>query len=225
MKNVLMNIDIFISPSKSMQKFFVDHGVDKSKILYSKYGFDKINANKNNKNYSRAIKFGFLGRVIPSKGIHILIKAFTMVNSQKAELHIYGSPEGYKYLKEYSNSKVFFHGEHDHFSVIKALRNIDVLIVPSLWHENSPLVIQEAFLAGIPVIASDGNGIKELVKNGINGFIFKMGDIDDLTIKIKKIINNPILINRLRPDTTDIKDIKIDAKNFISICRDLIRGK
>ena len=71
-------------------------------------------------------------------------------------------------------------GEFKHSRIAEIFSEIDVLVVPSVWYENSPLVIQEAFLAGTPVIASDIGGIPELVKDKENGLLFKANDDNDL---------------------------------------------
>ena len=70
-------------------------------------------------------------------------------------------------------------------------REIDVLVVPSIWYENAPLVIQEAFLSRTPVIASRIGGIPELVKDGVNGLLFDAGDPRDLKAKLEYVMNYP----------------------------------
>ncbi|MCZ7625573.1 MAG: glycosyltransferase [Candidatus Methylomirabilis sp.] len=71
-------------------------------------------------------------------------------------------------------------------------------MVPSIWCENSPLTIQEAFLAGIPVVTSDIGGMAELVQDGVNGLLFKVGDPQDLQRVLRRLIAHRGLVEHLR---------------------------
>lgn len=73
-----------------------------------------------------------------------------------------------------------------------------MLIVPSLWHENCPLVIHEALASNLPVIASKSSGIIELVKDEVNGITFRIGSVDHLTEILNKVIMNPKILNQLK---------------------------
>lgn len=223
MKKVIGKIDLFISPSNFLSAFYIKNGVAKKNIIHSKYGFEKsVILKEKKKKLNNKIRFGFIGRVIPSKGIHILLKAFKSIKSKNIELHIYGVPEGLKYLHEMSDKRVTFHGEFNNMQVGKALANIDVLVVPSLWHENSPLVIQEAFVMGIPVIGSDGEGVKELIQHQKNGLITKMGNYKSLAAAMIRFIEDPLLKTKLKPDIETIKSIEDNALQFHQLCLDII---
>ena len=90
------------------------------------------------------------------------------------------------------------HGPVEHDCVADAFGSIDVLAVPSIWPENSPLVIQEAFLAGVPVVASRIGGIPEVVANGVNGLLFQPGDADDLARCLSRLVSEPGLLDASR---------------------------
>lgn len=89
-----------------------------------------------------------------------------------------------------------------------------MLIFPSIWYENCPLVIHEAFLAGIPVIASRLGSIPEFIHDGKNGLLFNPGDSADLAEKLKTIITNPGLIERLANGIKRVKTISEDASDM-----------
>jgi len=72
------------------------------------------------------------------------------------------------------------------------------VVVPSIWWENSPLVIQEAFAAGRPVICSDIGGMAEKVTDGVNGLHFRVGDPEDLAATIHRAVITPGLWEHLR---------------------------
>ena len=220
MKEIIDLVDVFISPSHTLRNFFIQQGVDSHKIRYLKYGFNKEKIVYNKKIFQQdsKINFGFMGRVIPTKGIKVLVETFKNLPNEK--LSIYGNIGVQKRFLETDN--IIFKGGYDNNTINTVLNDIDVLIVPSIWYENAPLVIQEAFLAGIPVITSNIGGMAELVKDGINGFTFETGYSKDLTSLIKKISNNPLLLNNLQNIRDIVVDIKDDTKEIVNIYRELL---
>jgi glycosyltransferase involved in cell wall biosynthesis len=220
MREVISLIDIFISPSHTLKDFFIKQGVDKDKIKYLKYGFNtqKIKFNKKIFTKTSKIKFGFMGRVIPTKGIKVLVEAFKEL--PKETLFIYGNIGVQKRFLETKN--IIFKGQYNNNNINEVLKNIDVLIVPSIWYENAPLVIQEAFLAGVIVITSDIGGMAELVKDKVNGFTFKAGSSEELKKLIKKISNNPTILNNLVSSKDMVVDIKDDVKEIVKIYKALL---
>jgi len=223
MREVLDNIDVFLSPSNFLRDYFIKEGLPDSKIIYSPYGFDKSKIKYRRKKYSSddSLSFGYIGRIIPSKGIHLLIKAFSSIEIKKgSSLHIYGDAGRYKtYLEKLGDQHVHFHGGFHNDEIDKILDNIDVLVVPSIWYENSPLVIQEAFLKGIPVIASNIGGMKELISDGVDGFLFRMGDIKSLSDILTNLIDNPTLLNSLQVKREKVRSIEDDADAILKVFR------
>jgi len=220
MKEIIDLIDIFISPSHTLKDFFINQGVDRNKIEYLKYGFNtkKIIYNKKVFTQSSKINFGFMGRVIPTKGIKVLVDTFKKIPNE--QLSIYGSIGEQKRFLETKN--IIFKGAYNNNNINEVLNDIDVLIVPSIWYENAPLVIQEAFLAGIPVITSNIGGMAELVKDKVNGFTFKVGSSEELMSTIKKISYNPMILNSLDSSRDIVVDIEDDVKEIIKIYEKLI---
>jgi glycosyltransferase involved in cell wall biosynthesis len=88
------------------------------------------------------------------------------------------------------------------------LSRIDLLVVPSLWFENSPLTIHEAAAAGIPVLASNHGGLAEYVTPEVNGRLFEPGNAADLREKILSFLTKPLSVRR---NAIPIKDIAEDA--------------
>jgi len=209
MQSVIDLVDIFLSPSYTLRDFYIKQGVPKEKVVYSKYGFDTRKISYRPKSYTQQskIKFGFMGRIIPTKGIRVLIDAFKGID---ATLNIYGQIGKEKRFLQFDN--IHFKGGYDNHSIQSVLASISVLIVPSLWYENSPLVIQEAFLAGIPVITSNIGGMKELVNDGVNGYLFEVGNAQSLQNLVLKITANPIMLNSLTVSPQDVRDIQEDAQ-------------
>jgi len=226
LKTINENVDLFISPSKFLQQKYNEYGIPENKIIYIDYGFNKELLNGIKRKPSTKIRFGFLGRIIPVKGISLLIDAFNELDHSKAELNIYGKlPSSYMFLKKRClNSAINFKGSYDYIDISSVLSNIDVVVVPSIWYENSPLVIHEAFLAKIPVITSNIGGMAELVTHEKNGLLFEPGNVEDLIEKMNVFIENPNLIEGYSKETY-VRSIQEDVEEIEKLYIKLLRKK
>jgi glycosyltransferase involved in cell wall biosynthesis len=85
----------------------------------------------------------------------------------------------------------------DRAGVTAALADADVLVVPSRWYENSPNVILEAFAAGVPVVAAGHGGLAEMVRDGVDGLLFRPGDTAALAAALRRLAAEPGLLAQL----------------------------
>ncbi len=226
LSRVNKKVNIFIAPSRFLRNMYINFGIPEDKIIYIEYGFDKDLVNGIQKVQSSKTRFGFLGRIIPVKGISLLIDAFNEVDHSNVELNIYGRlPSSSMYLKKRcENSSIYFRGGYNYKDIANILSNIDVLVVPSIWYENSPLVIHEAFLAKIPVITSNLGGMAELVTHEKNGVLFEPGNVEDLIEKMNLFIENPNLIERYSQETY-VRSIQEDVEEIEKLYIKLLRKK
>jgi glycosyltransferase involved in cell wall biosynthesis len=233
MKDIYSKVDLFISPSQFLRRKFIEFGIPEDRITLFPYGFNLENFGNLQKVFSDKLRFGFIGNLLPAKGTHILIEAFNKIKNYNVELRVYGQVNSYKgilgnylkYLKKISKNKnIKFMGRFDYKDVGEIFKEIDVLVVPSIWYENSPLVIQEAFATKTPVIASDIGGIPELIDDGVNGLLFDPNDSDDLYKKINLIIENPSLIEEIRQNIKPPKSIEENAKEIEKIYNKLTQA-
>lgn len=202
-KSIVSKINLFIAPSKYlMNRFMEDFGVPKEKIIYLDYGFPlhylSPISNKKQENFT----FGYIGTHIPAKGIDLLINAFSKI-SEKATLKIWGRENGQstknlKKLAESCPNKVEFLGEYVNTNLAnEVFSKVDCIVVPSIWGENSPLVIHEAQACHIPVITADFGGMSEYVQHLENGLLFAHRNAEDLTEKMLFAIDNPLKMKEL----------------------------
>lgn len=139
----------------------------------------------------------FVGRISAIKGIKLLIEAVSGLDNNKLQLDIYGdSGEDQYYIGECKklaeNAKnIAFKGRLHPEGIMDVMAGYDLLALPSTVHEMSPLVIREAFAAGIPVLASDSSGTREQIRDGENGWLFRMNDVRDLKGKLNMLISHP----------------------------------
>ena len=157
---------------------------------------------------------------MPAKGLHILIDSFKGLLHDKARLVIYGKESSYKSaLSGYAGrlraqalqKNIEFMGPFGSADLKTVFGNIDVLVVPSIWQENAPLVIQEAFIAGVPVIASRIGGIPELVADSVNGRLFEPGNARELKEMIEDVIEDPDVLQVWRKGIPAVENMERHA--------------
>lgn len=230
-KRMCSAVDMFIAPSRFLLEKFIEFGVPKQKLIYCDYGFDVLPFKKVSKKYSKKIRIGYIGTLIPSKGVHVLVEAFNSLRDDNVELRIHGyytsftlGHEDYHHSLRAMSSKqnVYWGGKYENQEVAKLLTEIDVLVVPSIWNENSPLTIHEAFLAGIPVITSNIGGMAELVEDEVNGLHFEMGNAKDLMRQLQRVIDDPALLLRLKPNGSSVTLLENHVLKIETLYRGLL---
>ncbi len=173
--------------------------------------------------------FGFMGSFIWHKGLDVLIKAFTKVKNNKIKLKIYGRGDERdqytKYLSDLAKNdeRIEFLGIFDYEEVDKIMKGISVLVVPSSYKDNSPLVMQLGFAFGKPIIGSNTGGIPEVVKDGVNGHLFEPGNAEQLAKIIQTLSENPSSILRLKNGIKSPPGIEAEALEYENTYRELYR--
>ncbi len=197
MKKIVEKVDLFHAPSKYlMNRFIDDFDIPKEKIFYLDYGFPTHYLRPVEAKVGNVFTFGYIGTHIPAKGINLLIKAFARLKI-KAHLKIFGreqeqNTEILKDLAKKSTNTIEFCGEYVNRNLAtNVFSKVDVIVVPSIWAENSPLVIHEAQACKIPVITADFGGMKEYVHHKINGLLFKHRDKNSLYEQLKYAVEHP----------------------------------
>lgn len=226
--DALNQVDLIISPSKFLRNIFIRQGINSSKILYSRIGLD-INywdtPTASDKIQLENLRIGYIGQLAPHKGLHLLIKAFNRLsfNRRQANLKIYGNlnsfPSYTKLLRKFAknNPKIEFLGSFKNQKVAKILQNIDIIVTPSTWYENSPITIMESLSTGTPVVTSNLGGMSEMVQHNVNGLLFKMGNVYDLSKQLQLLIDNPELVDRLTKQARPVRMIDDEMKYITSI--------
>jgi glycosyltransferase involved in cell wall biosynthesis len=227
----LDQVDLFISPSRFLRAKYIEYGlVTPERILFSDNGMAAAQFRTVPRVPSDAIRFGYFGTISDWKGIHLIVEAFNGLPEAGLEGKIYGDltflPDYSRRLRnERRNLALRFLGRFPNAQIAEVLAEIDVLIVPSVWFENSPLTIHEAFIAGVPVVCSDRGGRAELVADGKNGLHFRLGDAVDLRRKLQRFLDEPGLLADLRGDFPAVKDIASDARDMVERYNALIAGQ
>lgn len=214
--------DLRISPSRFLRQKLLDAyaGFDKHSFLFSDNGMRTDHVEALEKRPAKVVRFGFVGSLVWYKGDEVLVRAMAELGTDvAAELNIYGSfdPDKDEHharlskLVEETGARVTFKGRFDNSKLSEVYAEIDVLVVPSVWFENSPITIHEAFLTHTPVVTSDIGGMAEFVRDGVDGLHFKVGDELDLAKQLRRFVDEPGLVEELSQDWMTIKTIQENA--------------
>ncbi|MEM2498409.1 MAG: glycosyltransferase [Candidatus Nezhaarchaeales archaeon] len=134
----------------------------------------------------------YVGRVNEKKGVEDLLSAFSRLKGDATLLVVGKCDEAYKrkLLKLVEGRKAIFTGEVPNSELPRYYNICDVLVMPSRRYEGIPRVILEAMATGKPVIASDVGGVKDVIKDGQTGLIFRPGDVEELYLKLLNLLRD-----------------------------------
>ncbi len=214
-------VDYFWCPSEFLYNKFLEAGFPSKKLLVTNYCYDGLLIDKFLE--SRLLKsiepsfikpyILYVGRLEKIKGIETLIKA---VKGTNVNLKIIGSGSAETELKmiiDETDYNIEFLGFKNKESVFELTDKCQFVVCPSEWYENFPFSIIESFLLSKPVIGSRIGGIPELVHNGITGFLFDPGNVEDLRKKILFLWDNFELValmgTKARTHATSLVDEEI----------------
>lgn len=214
-KGAALRADRFLAPSRFLIDQYVAAGFPGDRFSYLENGIPVTHIRRVPWQPARGpLRVMFLGSLAWQKGVHVLVEAFNGLPAGVARLRIWGDPTVFPAYGD-SLDRLLVHpdarlmGRIPNEQVGEALADSDVVVVPSLWYENSPLVIQEARAAGVPVVASGHGALAEKVRDGVDGLLFTPGDADSLRKALQRLVDEPDLLPRLRrsiPPPADVVD-------------------
>lgn len=228
-REVCEKVSLFLAPSRFLRDQFLAFGIPAEKIVFAECGLPPLEITVTERRQAASpLVFGYIGVVDPVKGVHLLVEAFRPLTG--AELRIYGGETDYapypdrgQFLAQLRRSPhIRLMGRYDNREVGRILSEVDVVIVPSIWYENAPLVIREAFLARKPVITAAFGGMQEWVQDEVNGLLFRQRDVEDLRSKLARFIADPDLVRRLSRSFPPVKSIAEDAQDLEARYRALV---
>jgi glycosyltransferase involved in cell wall biosynthesis len=229
-KSHLSLVDMFLAPSEFLRQRYIEWGIPPEKIRTEEYG--RRPAVRTAKTPDRPLRdrLGFFGQLSGFKGVDVLLEAMQIL--ERGAPH--GAPRGrkpalprlrvhganlelqhgefqnrFRTLLEATKATVTFVGKYNHEQLPELMEHVDWVVIPSVWWENSPLVIQEAFLHGRPVICSDIGGMAEKVTNDVNGLHFTAGEAASLAEVIHRATHTPRLWEKLREGIPEVYDMSV----------------
>jgi glycosyltransferase involved in cell wall biosynthesis len=219
-RRVFSRTHLFIAPSVYLRDRFLRCGLDPERIVHERYGIRHFPRPDHLRAANGTIRFGYIGAFHEHKGIGVLLQAFSGLGD-RATLHLHGSSFGspvseahFRRITSAPASGIVVHGRYDNERLGEILGSLDAIVVPSVWYENSPLTIQEAQVAGVPVITSGAGGMAELVRDGIDGLVFRLGDAGDLRRVLQSIIDRPGQLTEMRRRAPPVPTIEAQSERI-----------
>lgn len=234
-RRLVSEVDRIVAVSSWVQRLLVVNGVSPAKVFLSRHGltgFD-VNAHPLEQRISPTpLRLAFLGRLIPDKGLDLIIEALSIDRTLPVSLDVYGVEQESTDL-EYSqklrssivdDSRISFRQPVSNSAVLDTLRNYDALVVPSRVLETGPLVVLEAFAAGIPVIGADLGGVAELVTHDVDGLLVRTNSAEVWADTLGLLVRDGQLLSRLRARVVRPRSMRIVAHEMASIYREICAG-
>ena len=221
----LEHVDLLLAPSHFLKNIATEMlEIPPDKIIFSENGQSVFPPSARIKPQADGLTLGFLGQITPYKGLHVLLDAMAKIEGvYNIHLKIHAA-------RNYNSGDTYFQhkieprlsklkqvqccGAYSREQLPDILAGLDLVVVPSTWWENSPLVIQEAFMAKVPVLCSNIGGMAEKVTDGVNGLHFDVNDSDDLLKKIVDVFENRGKLELFR---RNIQSVKTISENILEL--------
>jgi glycosyltransferase involved in cell wall biosynthesis len=231
-KEIFRLADCIVSATDFLKRVLITNGIG-SNIKIIRFGEDYKNVRQHINEYvhNSKITVGFMSTLLPHKGAHVLLEAFNKIKVDNIRLNIYGNYFGetdyYNMLKRTVNDeeKVNFYGEYKYEDMTDIFSGIDILAIPSIWWENSPLILLRALAHNIPIIVSDLGGLTEIIKNEENGFTFEAGNSDSLAKVLQRVGENPTILNEIKANIKYPPRVEEMAFEYENAYLDLLKKK
>jgi glycosyltransferase involved in cell wall biosynthesis len=211
-KRFMKEVDQFISPSRFLADRYIAWGLPAERMEVIENGMKPLaNPVRPMPPVENGLVLGFFGQISRLKGVPVLAKAAQQIALNphfdcplRIEIHGDASNQPAEIKADITSSEggqqsfITMCGPYQNSNVHNLMQACHAVVVPSVWWENSPLVIQEAFLNRRPVICSDIGGMAEKIRNGLDGFHFRTGSSSDLAELLMNLARKPDRILNLQ---------------------------
>lgn len=239
-RGLLEVADHFVSPSQFLVDRYVDWGLDRERFSVIENGLHIAEpvAPRPLPAKGRRARFAYFGQITAFKGVDVLLDAVARVPEavwgDDAQLMIFGGnlerqplpfQKKIEALLEKAGPRVRFYGAYQNHEMPRLMSSVDWTIIPSIWWENSPIVIQESFFHGRPMICSNIGGMAEKITDGVDGMHFRVGSSEDLVDRMTEALSDPALWGRLRDGITRPIDYEECARRHLDLYSAIASGR
>ncbi|HET8728740.1 MAG TPA: glycosyltransferase family 4 protein [Alphaproteobacteria bacterium] len=242
LKTFLDLADIYVSPSHFLIDRYAAWGLPREKFRFIENGLDIGDIAPPRPlppgGTGRRNRFAYFGQINHFKGLHVVLEAVGRVPEEvwgtDSQLMVFGGnlerqpqefQDRFKRLVDLAGSRVRFYGSYQSSEMPTLMRNVDWTIVPSVWWENSPIVIQEAYLHKRPIICSDIGGMAEKIEDGVTGLHFRAGSVEGLVDRFVEVLTTPTLWDDLRRNIKQPLDDAGCAELHAGLYRELLDNR
>ena len=230
-KNYFSMVDKFFSPSNFLLERYAEWGIprDRIEMLENGYPLEKLYQEDGiySENSDKGFNIGFFGQFTPYKGIDLFIESALMVSRDYKQVNffVYGGSqqslgefdEKLVSLKNSSKGIVNFMGKYDENQVVPLMSSMDLVVIPSRWWENSPVIVDEARAAKTPMLVANHGGLREKVVDCGFGVGFLPGSSADLSKKIIYLFENRDKLKQLKENMDVPTEISVIAKKLMKL--------
>ena len=194
-RRTIEKADAFISPSEYLARSYIRAGFDawKTHVLWN--GIDYAIYAGTERVPSDEVRITYAGYFGSHKGVEVLIRAVASNKDRKIRLNLVGNGAEEPHYRRLAGElgigdRIRYWGRVPNEEMAKVFRETDIYCLPSVWPENQPVSITEAMASGVPVIASNLGGSRELVQDGVTGYLAEAGNAEDLAAKIRAMCDD-----------------------------------
>jgi glycosyltransferase involved in cell wall biosynthesis len=238
-REVLLDVDRLVVPSAAAIPPFVTAGIPIERVAVVPNGVDVARLRALSpaaRTAGERIRFGYLGTLIPSKGLDVLVRAWQGLPAGTSELHAFGNVVPYHgdfgFLTRAlaglrPQDRFTYHGPYTTDDLPRILSTIDVLVAPALWAEAFGLTVREALAAGRGVLVSKIGGLADAIEDGVAGRVLPAGDVTALRQAMAAVLADPGLVARwgtAARSAPAVRDFAAMADHLLEVYRDLLRA-
>ncbi len=233
-RNHLLLADGFVSPSQFLADRFIDWGLPAERFRVIENGLVGTQAPARTlRAGGRRDRFAFFGQITEFKGLHVVLDAIGRIPAETwgdATLTVFGGnleyqPEAFQQTFETllasAGRRARLFGSYRQQELATLMADVDWVIMPSIWWENSPVVIQEAFLHRRPLLVSGIGGMAEKVRHDVDGLHFRTASPESLADAITRALTEEELWSRLSDAAPRPPDAAEVAAQHLAFYRDL----
>lgn len=235
LREALETADLVICPSRFLINKFQEYDYDTGRFVHIRQGLAALSSwqpQRPQRLPGEPLRVAHIGQIKYHKGVDILVEAVIkhLDAGENIRLDVWGneleSPEYVSQLKARTEQypAIVWNGHFTGSKIWDILADMDVVVVPSRWYENSPNVILEAFSMGVPVVTTNLGGMAELVTHERSGLLFELDQVDDLSHQLSRLLHDEHLLSKLRDGIPPIKTLDQEMQEVITHYEHLLKA-
>ncbi len=229
-------VDTFVSPSHFLADRYIAWGIPAKKMVVLENMMPHVERGEAKLPPVEAgLRLGFFGQISALKGIDVLFDAAALLEKEEiteVSFEIFGDyrgqpaefQKGFLDRLEKAGANIRFNGPYHRQRVDRLMQSVHAVLVPSIWWENSPVVIQEALRNRRPVICSDIGGMAEKVRDGVDGFHFSAGNPIALASLVKRLVEDKSQLTDLAGSLTGEPELVSGLEEYMAMYHGLTEG-
>nr|WP_294502799.1 glycosyltransferase family 4 protein [uncultured Rhodopila sp.] len=224
-------VDVFIAPSRFLAERYIAWGLPAEKMtVLENLMPPAVDALPAKRSLDGVLRLGFFGQISELKGIKVIFdtaEALQAASVANISFEIFGdySGQSFEAIADFqariarAGPNIRFSGPYQREQVDRLMQSVHAVLVPSIWWENSPVVIQEALRNRRPVICSDVGGMAEKVRDGVDGFHFPLGNTVILAALLRTLADNRELLTELGARLDGRPAISSTIEDYLALYR------